>query len=37
MKELDELILRDPDDQPVRLGELWADRAQVLAFVRHFG
>lgn len=24
-------------DQPVRLGDLWRDRAVVLIFLRHFG
>jgi len=31
------MTLRDPEGQPVRLGDLWATRPLVLAFVRHFG
>ena len=31
------LVLTDADDQPRRLGELWAERPAVLAFLRHFG
>jgi hypothetical protein len=30
-------ILIDPDENPVRLGDLWADRTQVILFLRHFG
>jgi hypothetical protein len=26
-----------PDDEPVVLGSLWAEKPVVLAFVRHFG
>jgi len=31
------MTLRDPEGSPVRLGERWADRPMVVAFVRHFG
>ena len=31
------LEVLDPDGGKVRLGSLWADRACVLVFVRHFG
>jgi peroxiredoxin len=34
---LDGLSVHDTDGRPVRLGRLWADRAAVLLFVRHFG
>jgi peroxiredoxin len=34
---LDPRIAFDPDGREVRLGRLWADRAAVLVFVRHFG
>jgi hypothetical protein len=29
--------VKDVDGNPRRLGEAWADRPAVLAFVRHFG
>ncbi len=29
--------LRDADERPVRLGDLWRERPVVLAFIRHFG
>lgn len=29
--------LVDPDGAEHRLGDLWADRPQVLLFLRHFG
>lgn len=31
------LELRDSNDQPVRLGSLWAEGPALLVFVRHFG
>lgn len=31
------LTALDPTGAEVRLGDLWADRTVVLAFVRHFG
>jgi hypothetical protein len=31
------ITLRDSEGAPVRLGELWAERTMVVAFVRHFG
>lgn len=31
------LMVQDPDETPVRLGDLWAERPVVLVFVRHFG
>jgi hypothetical protein len=34
---LADLVLVDPDGTPVRLGDLWADRPQVVLFLRHFG
>lgn len=35
--ELRELTALAPDGTSVRLGDLWAERPVVLAFVRHFG
>lgn len=35
--DLAQFVLNDDDGVPVRLGELWAERPVVLAFVRHFG
>lgn len=29
--------LVDPDGNPQRLGELWAEKPAVLLFLRHFG
>ncbi len=34
---LDLVVVFDPEGRQVRLGQLWADRTVVLAFVRHFG
>jgi AhpC/TSA antioxidant enzyme len=34
---LDPLVVLDPDGCHVRMGDLWASRAAVLVFVRHFG
>ncbi len=31
------LSLLDDEGRPVRLGDLWAKRAVVLAFLRHYG
>jgi peroxiredoxin len=36
-KQLVDIELVDPDDQRIRLGELWADRPVVLIHLRHFG
>lgn len=30
-------VLIDPDGAQHRLGDLWADRPEVLLFLRHFG
>ena len=30
-------VLADPDGDERRLGDLWADRPQVILFLRHFG
>jgi len=27
----------DPEGRPQRLGDLWADRPQLILFLRHFG
>lgn len=35
--QLADIELPDPDSQPHRLGELWAERAVVLIHLRHFG
>ncbi len=29
--------LRDHDDRPVRLGDLWSDAPRVVVFIRHYG
>jgi hypothetical protein len=34
---LADIVLIDPDENPVRLGDLWADKTQVVLFLRHFG
>lgn len=36
-RELADAVVTDEAGRPVRLGDLWADRPVVLAFVRHFG
>lgn len=35
--QLAEMQVLDPDGQPFRLGDAWAERTAVLLFVRHFG
>jgi hypothetical protein len=37
IEALSSLELADPDGNPQRLGDLWADRPVVLVFLRHFG
>jgi len=37
MESIENLTVIDEDQARVRLGELWAERPVVLAFVRHFG
>jgi len=34
---LAEQVLPDSADVPHRLGDLWADRPEVILFLRHFG
>lgn len=34
---LPELILRDADERPVRVSDLWREEPIVLVFLRHFG
>ncbi len=34
---LAEIVLRDHEDRPVRLGDLWSDRTAVLVWLRHYG
>lgn len=34
---LGDCVVIDPDETPVRLGDLWADQTQVILFLRHFG
>ena len=34
---LSAMVLIDPDENPVRLGELWREQPQVILFLRHFG
>lgn len=34
---LADLELLDPDGNPQRVGELWAERPVLLVFLRHFG
>ncbi len=36
-KQLENIVVLDPDGKSVRLGDLWRDRTVVLAFIRHFG
>ena len=36
-QDLADVVLQDADEQPQRLGELWAGTPAVLVFVRHFG
>lgn len=36
-RKLEDLTVTDPDEKPVRLGDAWAERPVVLAFIRHFG
>jgi hypothetical protein len=35
--DLADMVLQDHAGREVRLGELWADRPAVLAFLRHYG
>lgn len=35
--KLSEQDLVDPDGNPTKLGDLWAERPAVLLFLRHFG
>jgi hypothetical protein len=35
--ELSEVVVRDTEDRPVKLGDLWRERPVVLVFLRHFG
>jgi hypothetical protein len=37
LARLDDVVLADATGARHRLGDLWADRATVLAFLRHFG
>jgi hypothetical protein len=34
---LSDAVLIDPDESPVRLGDLWREHPQVILFLRHFG
>ena len=34
---LAELTLRDAEDRPVRLSDLWKDGPAVVVFIRHYG
>ena len=34
---LSDTVLIDSDENPVRLGDLWKDRPEVILFLRHFG
>ena len=34
---LSDTVLIDPDENPIRLGELWRENPQVILFLRHFG
>jgi len=35
--ELAQIVVKDAEDRPVKLGDLWRDRPAVLVFLRHFG
>lgn len=37
MGTLDEIVLFDSAENEVRLGDLWADSAVALVFLRHYG
>lgn len=37
LQRLGEISLTDVGSQPHRLADLWAERAVVLVFLRHFG
>ncbi len=34
---LADLVLRDHEDRPVRLGDAWGDSTAVLVWLRHYG
>ena len=35
--QLAEMNLRDAEDRPVRLADLWKDSPAVVVFIRHYG
>jgi hypothetical protein len=37
VSELSDVVLRDIEGEPVRLGDLWADRPVVMVWLRHYG
>jgi hypothetical protein len=37
VEALADVTLPDQDDNPVRLGDLWADRPAALIWLRHYG
>ena len=37
LRDLADITLPDHDGEPVRLGDLWADRPVVLVWLRHYG
>lgn len=37
VQRLASIDVLDPEDNPVRLGDLWQDTTTVLVFIRHFG
>jgi hypothetical protein len=37
LSDLADITLPDHNGEPVRLGELWADRPAVLVWLRHYG
>lgn len=34
---LADTVVIDPDENEVRLGDLWREKTQVILFLRHFG
>jgi hypothetical protein len=37
VRALADQVLHDPEGAEQRLGDLWAERPQVILFLRHFG
>lgn len=37
MESIENIVVRDEEQEEARLGDLWAERPAVLVFIRHFG